>query len=568
MKKSILFTFVLCLFSQWSIAQNPKWVEKAKRSVFSIVTYDKDDKIQSSGNGFFVTEDGVALSDYSLFKDAQRAVIIDSKGEKMPVECILGANDMYDIIKFRVGITVKKVPALQVSALAPAVGTDVYVLPYSTQKADNVTRGKVKKIDNIAGDKHHFYTLDMVLKDKMVSCPVTTADGKVFGIAQKSSGQDTTSISYAVGASFVISQHISALSLSDPALSSIGIKKGLPEDEEQALVYLYFASTQSTPEDYAVALDDFIKAFPNSADGYLRRAGNYVYADKEENHMDKAAADLEHALKVAEKKDDVYYNIAKLIYGYQLNKPETVYKDWTYDKALENVRSAMAIQNLPVYRQLEGDIFFAKQDYVAAFASYDKVNHTELASPASFFSAAKAKELSKAAPEEVIALLDSCIAHCQKPITSDLAPYLLERAQMYMNAGKYRPALADYDAYFDAVKGSVNDLFYYYREQAAFKSKQYQRALDDIAKAVELNPQDLTYRAEQAVINLRVGRYDEAEKILKEALSIDPKYAEGYRLLGICQIQLKQKKAACESFAKAKELGDPNVDELIKKYCK
>ena len=53
MKKSILFTFVLCLLSQWSVAQAPKWVEKAKRSVFSIVTYDKDDKIQNTGNGFF-----------------------------------------------------------------------------------------------------------------------------------------------------------------------------------------------------------------------------------------------------------------------------------------------------------------------------------------------------------------------------------------------------------------------------------------------------------------------------------------------------------------------------------
>lgn len=565
MKKSILFTFVLCLLSQWSVAQAPKWVEKAKRSVFSIVTYDKDDKIQNTGNGFFVTEDGVALSDYSLFKGAQRAVIINSEGEKMPVECILGANDMYDIIKFRVGITVKKVPALQVSTVAPAVGAEVYLLPYSTQKGGNVTSGKVKKVDNIGGDKYHYYTLDMVLKDKMVSCPVTTADGKVFGVAQKASGQDTTSISYAAGAAFAMSQNINALALSDAALNAIGIKKGLPEDEDQALVYLFIASTQTTLEAYAVALDDFIKTFPNSADGYLRRAGNYVFAGKD---MDKAAADLEHALKVAQKKDDVYYNIAKLIYNYQLSKPETTYKDWTYDKALADVRSAIAVQDLPVYRQLEGDILFAKQDYAGAFTSYDKVNGTELASPASFFSAAKAKELSKAAPEEVVALLDSCVAHCPTPITADLAPYLLERAQMYMNVEKYRPALADYDAYFNAVNGSVNDLFYYYREQAAFKAKQFQRALDDITKAIELNPEDLTYRAELAVVNLRVGRYAEAEKALKDALTVDPKYAEAYRLLGICQIQLKQEKEACASFAKAKELGDPNVDELIKKHCK
>ena len=53
---------------------------------------------------------------------------------------------------------------------------------------------------------------------------------------------------------------------------------------------------------------------------------------------------------------------------------------------------------------------------------------------------------------------------------------------------------SDYDAYYKAVNGQVNDLFYYYREQAALKARQYQRALDDIVKAIELSPKDLTYR--------------------------------------------------------------------------
>lgn len=48
--------------------------------------------------------------------------------------------------------------------------------------------------------------------------------------------------------------------------------------------------------------------------------------------------------------------------------------------------------------------------------------------------------------------------------------------------------MLNYDAYYKAVNGQVNDLFYYYREQAALKARQYQRALDDIVKAVELSP--------------------------------------------------------------------------------
>lgn len=567
MKKNLLLTLTLCLLAQWSVAQAPKWVEKAKRAVFSVVAYDQNDKILNTGNGFFVTEDGIALSDYGLFKGAQRAVIINSEGVQMPVDLILGANDMYDVVKFRVAISGKKVPALVLATAPPTVGGEVFLLPYSTQKDRSYTAGKVQEVSNVEGG-FHYYTLDMQLKDKMVSCPVMTLDGQVFGLAQKSSGKDTATICYAVGSDFAMDQKINALSFNDRTLTSIGIKKALPDTEEQALVFLYMASSQLDPDKYAALLDDFLALYPNSADGYLRRASNSLFNSKESDSMDKVAADMDKALEVAQKKDDVYFNRAKLIYNYQLGKPEITYKDWTYDKALEEVRMAIAIDELPVYVQLEGDIQFAKQDYAGALVSYEKLNTTNLVSPSTFFNAAKTKELMGAPPEEVLVLLDSCVARCPQPMTEETSPYLLERAQMRMNAGQARGAMLDYDEYYKAARGNVNDVFYYYREQASFQAKQFQRALDDITKAIELNPKELTYRSELAVVNIRVGRNEEAVKVLKEAVEVDPKYAEAYRLMGVAQLQLKQNKEACASFAKAKELGDPNVDTLIEKHCK
>ena len=568
MKKILILPFLLFFLIQGSMAQTPKWVEKAKRAVFSVVTYDKNDKMLNTGNGFFVSEDGLALSDYTLFKGAERAVVITSEGKQMPVSLILGANDMYDVIKFRVAITEKKVPALIVAKTAPAVGADAWMLPYSTQKSIACVTGKVKEVSKVAGE-YHYYTLGMQMKDKMVSCPVMNAEGQVFGIAQKSSGIDTVTTCYAAGAAFAMAQKISALSLGDAALKKIGIRKGLPETEDQALVYLFMASSSLSGDDYEKLLDDFIRQFPAHADGYLRRANYYAAKGKDDQTWyDKAVADFNQALKVAQKKDDVYYNIGKLMYAYQLSKPEKTYKDWTYDTALQNVRQAIAIDPLPIYIQMEGDILFAQQDYAGALAAYEKVNASNIASPATFFSAAKTKELAKGDPKEVVALMDSCIARCPQPITADFAPYLLERAQMNMNAGQPRNAMLDYDAYHTAVKGEVNDVFYYYREQAALKARQFQRALDDIVKAIEMNPTDLTYQAEHAVVNLRVGRYEEAIQILNNILKADPKYAEAYRLLGLCQIQLKKTDEACGNFKKAKELGDPNVDELITKYCK
>ena len=568
MKKILILPLLLFFLVQGSMAQTPKWVEKAKRAVFSIVTYDKNDKMLNTGNGFFVSEDGLALSDYTLFKGAERAVVITSEGKQMPVSLILGANDMYDVIKFRVAITEKKVPALIVAKTAPVAGAEAWMLPYSTQKSIACVNGKVKDVSKVAGE-YHYYTLSMHMKDKMVSCPVMNAEGQVFGIAQKSSGIDTVTTCYAAGAAFAMSQKISALSLGDAALKSIGIRKGLPETEDQALVYLFMASSSLSGEDYEKLLDDFIRQFPANADGYLRRANYYASKGKDDQTWyDKAVADFNQALKVAQKKDDVYYNIGKLMYAYQLSKPEKTYKDWTYDTALKNVRQAIAIDPLPIYTQMEGDILFAQQDYAGALAAYEKVNASNIASPATFFSAAKTKELLKGDPKEVVALMDSCIARCPQPITADFAPYLLERAQMNMNAGQPRNAMLDYDAYHTAVKGEVNDVFYYYREQAALKARQFQRALDDIVKAIEMNPTDLTYQAEHAVVNLRVGRYEEAIQILNNILKTDPKYGEAYRLLGLCQIQLKKTDEACGNFKKAKELGDPNADELITKYCK
>ena len=52
MKQILIFIFTL--FASLGYAQTPKWVNKAKKAIVSIITYDKDNKIISTGNGFFV----------------------------------------------------------------------------------------------------------------------------------------------------------------------------------------------------------------------------------------------------------------------------------------------------------------------------------------------------------------------------------------------------------------------------------------------------------------------------------------------------------------------------------
>ena len=317
MRKGFYLFLSLCFWIQWGMAQTPKWVEKAKRAVFSVVTYDKDDKILNTGNGFFVSEDGIAVSDYALFKGAQRAVIIDTEGRQMPVLNIMGADDMYDVVKFRVDITDKKVNSLTLATAPPAAGSEIYLLPYSTQKDRSCTFGHVKSIDKMVGN-YFYYTLQLRLKEKMVSCPLVTAEGTVFGLAQKSSGQDTTTVCYAADVRYAMDQKISALSYTDFALKDIGIKKALPDTEEQALVFLYMASAQLPSDKYAEVLNDFVEQYPNSADGYMRRAVNRA-SMSDAVSMQLVEADMDRALELAQDKAGIRFERAKLIYNYVLN---------------------------------------------------------------------------------------------------------------------------------------------------------------------------------------------------------------------------------------------------------
>ena len=211
--KKVLLILACGIAAQLSYAQaTPKWAGKAKKAVFSIVTYDKDNKIKNTGNGFYINENGTALSDYTLFEGAERAVIINADSKELPVLRILGANSMYDIVKFNTE-TDKKTIALKSASQPASVGETVYLLPYSTQKAATCQTGTVTKVDTI-GDKAYYYTLAMTTNEKTVSCPIMNANGEVLGLIQKNAS-DEAKESYAIGATYGASMSITALSLND-----------------------------------------------------------------------------------------------------------------------------------------------------------------------------------------------------------------------------------------------------------------------------------------------------------------------------------------------------------------
>lgn len=540
-------------------AQNPSWAKKATNAVFTLKTFNADGSLLGSSNGFFIGEQGQAISSFSPFKNAQRAVIIDAQGKEIEVECLMGYNDMYDVAKFQVAA--KKTQALSIAQSPANSGANLWLIPYSVKKVPNFINGTVNNAEKF-GEGYSYYTLNITANDQQVGSPLLNEQGEVIGILQPSAN-DKHNTGYAVSALFANNLRLTGLSMNDPVLRSVKITKALPDDQNEATLALYVSASAMDAAEYNRLIDRFIEKFPKATDGYVYRArqemnsGNFQSADD----------DMKLALKVADAKDDAHYQYAQLIFQKNVFQADKSFAPWTLDLALQESKAAYAINPQPIYRQQQAQILYAQEQYDAAYELYIELAKTDMMKAESYYSAAQCK-MRKDDKEAALALLDSAINTFTKPYIKTAAPYLLARAQVLYEAKKYRPAVNDYNDYETLMAAQVNANFYFLREQAEFAGHLYQQALNDIRRAVEMAPNELVYRAEKANVELRVGMIDDAIESAKGCISIAPGESDGYLLLGLAQCVKGLKTEGLKNLEKAKELGNSQAQSLIDKYSK
>ena len=575
MKRILLLILICCHLLPATAQKNaPKWMDKSKKAVVLITTYGKDGAKLTSGIGIFVSETGDVLSAYELFKGAEKATVTDKEGKTYPVTRVIDADELYDVIKVKAE-TPKKVQFFPIAADPLAVGTVAYLLPYSTEKKADFEQGTITEVSKLK-DPYSYYKLSVPLEDGRVNSPILNAEGEVFGLAQ-ADASGKKDVSYAVSASYVNNLAVSSTDFLNSVYNNIGIKKAWPADVEQAQVVLFLKGSTQDAKTYLETLNDFIATFPNSADGYLNRANHYAgrraelaaTPGEQANYLKLALDDIETASKYSDKKGDVYYNKAKLIYGVSAGDTTLTDPAWSVQAAQQTIQKAIEEDDAPVYHQLAGDIHFYLKEFDQAYNEYMVVNNSDLASPNSFYWAAKAKENTPGFNiGDVIALLDGAVDKCGLPLTSEAGQYILERIDWKLRLSQYAEAIADYDLYYKAMKGDVGSSFYFYREQAKFRAGDMEGALADIKEAVRLSPDVPDYRAEEASVYVRMKNYTDALASIEETLKVAPDFAACYRLKGICYVRMEKKAEACEALNKAKELGDPLAERLIKEHCK
>ena len=552
MKKKILL-ILLGVMPLVAMAQ-PSWVKKATKSVFTLKTFAEDGSLIGSSNGFFTSDKGDAVSNYTPFKGASRAVVIDASGKELPVVSIVGVNDMYDVVKFRVN---GKTQPLAISSATTPVSSQVWLLPYHEVK--NVPAGTIRKAETFQGE-YEYYTVALTMPANTVSTPLINQAGEVVGLMQQPA-TDKDTLSYAVSARFADSLRISGFGMNEAALLQTKIKKELPDDQKEAVLALYMASSRQDSASYVNMVEDFIRKFPKASDGYMYRA----QIEASSNNFAAAEKDMETAISNSTQKDDTHYNYARMIYNKIIFQADVPYDNWTLDKALEEIRLANTLNPQPTYRQMEANILFGQKKYSEAYYIYTELANTNLKGAEVYFSAARCKEMLKDSTA-MLALLDSAMNCFTKPYLKEAAPYLWARAQARLQAKKYRDAISDMNDYEELMVANINDNFYYLRHQAEVDGRLYQQALNDITRAIVMNPKETFYYAEKASLEIRVGLYDNAIATAKESIAIDANDSDGYLFLGVAQCLKGNKKEGIPNLQKAKDMGNLQAEALIQKY--
>ena len=557
MKKIALLILLTCSFLTASVyAQS--WASKEVKSMLTLKTFAADGSLLASSTGFFVGPNGEAVSTFAPFKGAQRALIIDAQGKEFAVEQIIGADETYDVAKFVTAA--RKTTPLPIAATTQN-GESIWLMPYTVNKQPQCIQGSVTNAETFQ-ERYQYYTLALTIEESHVSSPVLNSAGAVVGIVQPSVG-GKKGVAYAVSARFATDLKVTGLSINDPVLRQTAIPLALPDDAKDAILTLFLASSSKSKSEYAQLIDRFIQKFPNQPDGYVYRARLSASEEK----FQAADDDMQRALKVAASNDDVHYQYADIIYQKDIYQSDKPFDAWTLDKAFAESQEAYRLNPMNAYLQQQAQIRFAQAQYAEAYTLYEQLTHTDMRSADVFFAASQCKgRLGET--DAQLALVDSAVNQFSRPYVKTAAPYLLARAQLLVDMGKYRLAVNDYNEYETLMSAQLDAPFYYSRSIAETGGHLYQQALNDISRAIELAPTEPIYLAEKASLQVRVGQHKEAIVTAQQLIKLSPDFSDGYLFLGLAQCLTNQKAEGARNLTKAKELGNDQAQSLIDKYAK
>ena len=163
--------------------------KRVKQSVFLI--YTQSDNSVSQGSAFTISNTGIAISNYHVFKDASQAIAINEDGEQYMITEIIDVNKEEDYIVFRLGNS-NDFSSLNIANEVPEIGETCFAIGNPKGLTQTLSTGI---ISSFRENKNLIQTTTEITHGSSGG-PLFNSKGEVIGIT--SSGVGEANLNFAI----------------------------------------------------------------------------------------------------------------------------------------------------------------------------------------------------------------------------------------------------------------------------------------------------------------------------------------------------------------------------------
>jgi Flp pilus assembly protein TadD len=284
---SLVFALLLLLSNLRLLAHSiPEIVATTKPAVVEIVTRDATGTPKTLGTGFFVSSDGLVVTNQHVVEGATSIAAINNNGAFFQFERVVAQPTGVDlaILKFRA----IDVPFLPLGNSTTAVeGQKVIVIGNPTGLTGTVSDGIISAFR----ENRSLIQITAPISHGSSGSPVMDETGQVIGIATliKEEGQNLNFAIVVEKMSAALTQQLPREQSSNPALP--------PATPTPAIDAMARGTKSFNRGDYDKAISDSTEAIrldPNSADAYYLRGNAY----ENQRNFDRAISDYNEAIRL------------------------------------------------------------------------------------------------------------------------------------------------------------------------------------------------------------------------------------------------------------------------------
>ena len=152
----------------------------ASPAVVQVLASMKNSPADSQGSGFFVSADGLLVTNFHCIQGARNARIVTADGRRFVVKGVLAYNAKADLALLKVSGRVKTYLSLAKDR-PPRVGTRVFAIGNPKGLTNTLSDGMISGLRAMAGEVHFLQTTAPISQGSSGG-PLLTADGKVVGV--------------------------------------------------------------------------------------------------------------------------------------------------------------------------------------------------------------------------------------------------------------------------------------------------------------------------------------------------------------------------------------------------